>query len=54
MDAIEWDGIYGESDTFLPVEDVEAAERETAATTQPVDDESLPDLDQQRARRRPR
>ena len=54
MDAIEWDGIYGESDTFLPVKDVEAAERETAATIQPLDDESLPDLDQERARRRPR
>lgn len=54
MSAIEWDGIYGESDTFLPVEDVEAAEREAAAAVYPTGDESLPDLDLERARRRRR
>ncbi|WP_454151183.1 hypothetical protein [Microbacterium lacticum] len=52
MGAIEWDGIYWESDTFLPVEDVEAAEREAAAAVYPACDESLPDLDLERARRR--
>lgn len=54
MGAIEWDGIYGESDTFLPVEEVDAAEREAAAVIYPAADESLPDFDQERARRRHR
>lgn len=54
MGAIEWDGIYGESDTFLPIEDVDAAEREAAAAVYPTGDESLPDFDLERARRRRR
>ncbi|MDR6166181.1 hypothetical protein QE367_000385 [Microbacterium paludicola] len=54
MGAVEWDGIYGESDTFLPVADVEAAEREAAAAIYPTGNESLLDFDLERARRRHR
>ena len=54
MGAIEWDGIYGESDTFLPAEDVEATEREAATAVYPTGDESLPDFDPERTRRRRR
>lgn len=55
MGAIEWDGIYGESDTFLPGGEVAAAEREAAAAIYPAAaNQSLPDFDQERAHRRHR
>lgn len=53
MGLIQWDGIYGESDTFVPEADVAAAikDAEKVAQEHPYNDSSseLPDLD--RARR---
>lgn len=54
MGTIEWDGIYGESDTFLPVDQIDGDEAETSAATYTSDEGSLLDLDRERSRRRPR
>ena len=52
MGLIQWDGIYGESDTVLPNEDVAAAilEADTLLRERPHADShgGLPDLDEAR------
>lgn len=55
MGLIQWDGIYGESDTFLPDEDVAAAilEAEALLRERPYADSDggQPNLDEARRRR---
>jgi hypothetical protein len=55
MGLIQWDGIYGESDTFLSEEDVAAAIDEAEALLRErrhhVSDAVLADLDEARRRR---
>lgn len=52
MSLIRWDGVYGESDRFLPEDDVAAAVREGEALLRerPHHDpgNGLPDLDEAR------
>lgn len=55
MGLIRWDGIYGESDTFLPQEDITAATQDAEALLRehPYRDSSngLPDLGEARRRK---
>jgi hypothetical protein len=57
MGSIQWDGIHGESDTFLPEEDLAAAVQDAEALLQerPRADSGgeLPDLDEARRRKLP-
>ncbi|MBX3438559.1 MAG: hypothetical protein KF861_13790 [Planctomycetaceae bacterium] len=55
MGLISWDGIYGESDTFIPEEDAAAAAQDAKALLRehPYRDSSngLPDLGEARRRK---
>ena len=47
-DGIDFDGIYGEADTWLPDDEIDAALEEAGHHRRPAQDRSIPDIDDYR------